>query len=242
MGKKRFLITSAIIISVLAVAGIVFAATTLLSSNSNNYAVEIVDDGSKTSVEDESMKIQTKAVQVNDEKDEVTYETTLTNLVQATKEKEISIVVDTSYSMEQNAEEYDIKATTIDLATNMLNNINGATISLVDNTGIKSNETTSISSLTNTINNLQFSNSATVDKGIEYAYKTFKTNKDNDKYVVILTDATDTAKAKLQELEESGVKVYSILVDVTSTEFGNPEEPVPAFSTFNERLQFRYYS
>lgn len=100
MGKKRFLITSAIIISVLAVAGIVFAATTLLSSNSNNYAVEIVDDGSKTSVEDESMKIQTKAVQVNDEKDEVTYETTLTNLVQATKEKEISIVVDTSYSME----------------------------------------------------------------------------------------------------------------------------------------------
>lgn len=228
MGKKRFLITSAIIISVLAVAGIVFAATTLLSSNSNNYAVEIVDDGSKTSVEDESMKIQTKAVQVNDEKDEVTYETTLTNLVQATKEKEISIVVDTSYSMEQNAEEYDIKATTIDLATNMLNNINGATISLVDNTGIKSNETTSISSLTNTINNLQFSNSATVDKGIEYAYKTFKTNKDNDKYVVILTDATDTAKAKLQELEESGVKVYSILVDVTSTEFGNPEEPVPA--------------
>ena len=164
MGKKRFLITSAIIISVLAVAGIVFAATTLLSSNSNNYAVEIVDDGSKTSVEDESMKIQTKAVQVNDEKDEVTYETTLTNLVQATKEKEISIVVDTSYSMEQNAEEYDIKATTIDLATNMLNNINGATISLVDNTGIKSNETTSISSLTNTINNLQFSNSATVYK------------------------------------------------------------------------------
>ena len=229
MDKRKVLITSAIIILVLAVAGIVFATVT--NSSVKNYAVEVVDDGSNTKTEDKNMSIQSKVVDTNKDKDELTYETTLTNIAQATKDKEIALLVDTSYSMEQNADTYDIKATATDLATNLINNVSGAKVSVVDNTGVRVSETSDISTLTNNINQLTYSNSGTIDKGIEYAYNSLNRNSANDKYVIILTDATDAAKAKLEQLETDDIKVYSILVDITSTEFGTPTTPIPSSGT-----------
>ena len=224
MNKRKALITSIITILILAIAGIVFAS---INSTQNNYAVEVVNDGSEVSTEDDNMKSQTKIINVNEDKDELTYETTLTNTVKATKEKELAIVVDTSYSMEQNSEGYDIKATAIDMATNILNRVNGSKVSVVDNTGIKIARTNSISDIKKAINGLTYSSGTTIEKGIEYAYSSFDNSKDNDKYVIIITDATDPAKAKLEDMETRGVKVNSILVDITSTEFGNEESPIP---------------
>lgn len=226
MDKRKTFITCAIIILVLAVAGIVFAAIT--NSSVKNYAVEVVDDGSNIKTEDQSMSIQTKVVNTNEDKDELTYETALTNVAQATKEKEIALLIDTSYSMEQNANTYDIKTTAVDLATNLINNVSGSRVSIVDNTGIKVSQTDSISSITQNINQLTYSNSETIEKGIEYAYNSLPKNTSNDKYVIILTDATDAARTKLEELETNNVKVYSILVDITSTEFGTPDVPIPS--------------
>lgn len=224
MKKRKALITSIITILILAIAGIVFAS---INSTQNNYAVEVVNDGSEVSTEDDNMKSQTKIINVNEDKDELTYETTLTNMVKATKEKELAMVVDTSYSMEQNSEGYDIKATAIDMATNILNRVNGSKVSVVDNTGIKIARTNSISDIKKAINGLTYSSGTTIEKGIEYAYSSFDNSKDNDKYVIIITDATDPAKAKLEDMETRGVKVNSILVDITSTEFGNEESPIP---------------
>ena len=120
-----------------------------------------------------------------------------------TKEKEIAIVVDTSYSMEQNSEGYDIKATAIDMATNILNRVNGSKVSVVDNTGIKIARTNSISDIKKAINGLTYSSGTTIEKGIEYAYSSFDNSKDNDKYVIIITDATDPAKAKLEDISNT---------------------------------------
>ena len=88
MKKRKALITSIITILILAIAGIVFAS---INSTQNNYAVEVVNDGSEVSTEDDNMKSQTKIINVNEDKDELIYETTLTNMVKATKEKELVI-------------------------------------------------------------------------------------------------------------------------------------------------------
>ena len=113
------------------------------------------------------------------------------------------------------------------MATNILNRVNGSKVSVVDNTGIKIARTNSISDIKKAINGLTYSSGTTIEKGIEYAYSSFDNSKDNDKYVIIITDATDPAKAKLEDMETRGVKVNSILVDITSTEFGNEESPIP---------------
>ena len=223
MKKKKIVIFSSIFLAITFFVGIVLAATSTLNVN-KNYAIDVVDDGSNTIIGDSNIESQTKVVDAQDK--ELTLETSIKNPIVA-KDSEIAIVIDSSYSMETNSEGYNIKETAIKMVNNIFNQVSDSRIAVVDNTGVKRGLDRSPDYVVSAINYISNNNGSDISDGLNYAKTVFTQGDSVNKYVIVITDATDNAKLELEELSANGIKVYSILVDITSTAFGNVDNPIP---------------
>ena len=116
MKRKRLYFIGGIVLAIIFLAGIVFAATS--TQNNKNYAIDVIDDGSNTTMGDSNIESQTKIVDAKDT--EITLETSVKSPIVA-KKSEIAIVIDSSYSMETNSEGYNIKDTATKIANNIFN-------------------------------------------------------------------------------------------------------------------------
>ena len=123
MDKRKVLISSVIIATVLLIAGIVFAAVTA-STTSKNYAIDVIDDGNTSKASDENLALQTKVVDVNEKWTEMTLETNIESLVDVKKNKEVAILVDTSYSMNTNTKLANVREKTLSLTNKILDEVN----------------------------------------------------------------------------------------------------------------------
>ena len=222
MKKKRLYFIGGIVLAITFLAGIVFAATS--TQNNKNYAIDVIDDGSSTTIGDANIESQTKIVDAQDT--EITLETSIKNPTVA-KKSEIAIVIDSSYSMETNSEGYNIKDTATKIANNIFNQVADSRVAVVDNTGVKRGLEKTSDYVVKAINDISNNNGNDISDGLNYAKTVFTQGDSVNKYVIVITDATDNAKVKLEDLSTNGIKVYSILTDITSTAFGNVENPVP---------------
>ena len=222
MKRKRLYFIGGIVLAITFLAGIVFAATS--TQNNKNYAIDVIDDGSSTTIGDANIESQTKIVDAQDT--EITLETSIKNPTVA-KKSEIAIVIDSSYSMETNSEGYNIKDTATKIANNIFNQVADSRVAVVDNTGVKRGLEKTSDYVVKAINDISNNNGNDISDGLNYAKTVFTQGDSVNKYVIVITDATDNAKVKLEDLSTNGIKVYSILTDITSTAFGNVENPVP---------------
>lgn len=222
MKRKKLYFVGGIVLAITFLAGIVFAATSI--QNNKNYAIDVIDDGSSTTIGDANIESQTKIVDAQDT--EITLETSIKNPTVA-KKSEIAIVIDSSYSMETNSEGYNIKDTATKIANNIFNQVADSRVAVVDNTGVKRGLEKTSDYVVKAINDISNNNGNDISDGLNYAKTVFTQGDSVNKYVIVITDATDNAKVKLEDLSTNGIKVYSILTDITSTAFGNVENPVP---------------
>lgn len=83
MKRKRLYFIGGIVLAITFLAGIVFAATS--TQNNKNYAIDVIDDGSSTTIGDANIESQTKIVDAQDT--EITLETSIKNPTVAKKVK-----------------------------------------------------------------------------------------------------------------------------------------------------------
>ena len=219
---KNFIVTNKKILVILVAILAIFAVVSLVAYADNNdeYAVEIKDDGSANIAQDGMSSITKKIVE--DTSKSLTYEVKVNNLNDATVVPEVAVVVDTSRSVETNDVDNKVKEKATQLVTELLNEAPRAKISLVDNTGVKvAMNKTSLSTYTTAINNLTYTNGKSVEKAIEYANSTYTGAANTKKYLVLISDATDSVKTILEDNVNNGVKVYSILANITNSEYKN---------------------
>lgn len=251
MNRRKVLISISIIITMIVLSLIVYATNSALN-NEKNYAVTVVDDGTTKKAQDDNLEFQTKIVEEG--ATDITVETTVKNLIEA-KNKEVAIVIDSSYSMGVNSEEYQseqtnannqivtidgIKQKAIEISNAILDEIENANITIVDNGSVRTSRQTNRNNISNAINGITYNSTNDFSVAIENAKNNYTKNNNNiQKYMIIISDATDSVSENLNDASSKGIKVYSILTDITSTSFGNEQAPVPEdgtvylMSTFN---------
>ena len=210
--KKKQLI-SLIFIMILVMILISFTKAT----NIANYAIQIVDDGSNNLNGDEQTSITKKIIEDNNSN--IVYQVDLKNNRENSTTKEMSILVDTSRSMEINDVNRTMYTIASDFVESMFTNVTDIQMSLSDTTGVKINMSNieQKDNIKSTIQALEKTNGNSIDEGIDIAKTTFS-NSNNKKYLVIFTDATDKI-TKVPELEEKGIEVITILTDMTRTSY-----------------------
>lgn len=232
--KKRFLIAIVAIIVSFALVGIVFAATSL---DTSNYIVDVVKDSAVS--KDENLQISEKIVKDKGKTDfdskELNYEVELKNIIDANKNTEVSFMIDSSWSMGINDELTVGKEKAIELSSYILDNVANSTVSVVsnattDNQGVWSWLTNNKQYIINGINGI-YSNRTSVSTcsdGLDRAYSTFskvngKVSENVNRYIIVITDGTDDISEKVNSLKENdpNLNVISILVDISSTSYIN---------------------
>ena len=198
--KKKQLI-SLIFIMILVMILISFTKAT----NIANYAIQIVDDGSNNLNGDEQTSITKKIIEDNNSN--IVYQVDLKNNRENSTTKEMSILVDTSRSMEINDVNRTMYTIASDFVESIFTNVTDIQMSLSDTTGVKINMSNieQKDNIKSTIQVLEKTNGNSIDEGIDIAKTTFS-NSNNKKYLVIFTDATDKI-TKVPELEEKGIEI-----------------------------------
>ncbi len=215
--QRKILATLLILLALLLIVGIGVNA----SKNNDDYVVEIKDDGSLNIAEDEHSSVTKKIVA--DTPRSLTYELQVKNLAPSSRIPEVAIVVDSSRSMGINDPSGAAKQKAIQFVTELRNYSPRSKISLSSNSGVKTGMSTSaLATYTNAINAIGYSDGESVAKAIDYAAGSFSSN-DTDKYLVIFSDATDSIKDKLELLTNNGIEIYSMLAEITNSEYQNSE-------------------
>lgn len=216
--KKRSVIALAILLIAILLVSIIVYATT----NNEDYVVEIKDDGSENIAKNAESSVTKKIV--SETTKSLTYEVAISNLKTRSSNPEVAIVVDTSSSMEINDIETQVKPKAIEFVRGLFADVTGVRISISNNHAVKAAlGAVNTSNYTSHINGLVAGQGSDLNSGIENAMSTFSTT-ENEKYLVIFSDATDSVLDKLQINKENGVIVYSILTDMTNNEYTqNPD-------------------
>ena len=211
MKKKIILLTTitSILVTLLIVVGIVNA------SNSKNYLVEVIDDGSSNLNGNEQTEITKKIIQ--DNSSNLIYEVKLKNKLQVSSTKEVTLLIDTSKSTGINDPEQNVRGKAANLAETLFDNVSGIKISVADSNEIKLNKSTSKQTVLDTINALTVEDGKSVDEAIVTA-KTSFSNEANAKCMIVFTDATDTMN-ELKKVQDDGISVVSILDNMTRESF-----------------------
>lgn len=202
-------------ISILLTAIMVLTIGFVNAGNSGEYITEIIDDGN-THLSSNGQTQMTKKI-VEDNGTNLLYEVEVKNLMQVTGTKEVTLLIDTSKSMDINDTLGEAKAKAKEIVETLYDNVPGVIISIVDNNGIKINRydvngkqqvITTIEGLSN-----QYGNS--IDETILTTKSTFSaTNVQNNKYLIVLTDATDTMQ-EIQNIQDPNIETLSILMNMT---------------------------
>lgn len=218
--KKKFVIALAILlISILLISIITYA------TSNQDYVVEIENDGSENIAQNSESSVTKKIV--SETTKSLTYEVAINNLKTRSTNPEVAVLIDTSSSMEINDIETQVKPKAIEFVRGLLADVKGVKISISNNHVVKAGlGTVTTSNYTNHINGLVAGQGSNLSDGIDKAISTFSTN-ENEKYLIIFSDATDPVLEKLQLTVNNGISVYSILTDMTNNEYTqNPETAV----------------
>lgn len=201
------------------------------ATSDKDYVVEVIKDGSDNIAEYENSIGKESSVTkkiVSETTKSLTYEVTINNLKTRSTNPEVAIVVDTSNSMTINDIETQIKPKAIEFVRGLLTDVKGVKISISNNAAIKANlGTVTTSNYTSIINGIVAGQGSNLNDGIDKATSTFSTT-ENEKYLVIFSDATDSVLEKLQYIRENSLvevsNIYTILTDMTNNEYTqNPE-------------------
>ena len=202
---------------ILTVVTVIFAIVMVVNAgNSENYAVEIVNDGSENRNVDENTEITKKIVR--EENSSLIYEVGVKNKLQTSNIKEVTLLVDTSKSIDINDPESSIKVKAKELVEQLFTEVPGIQVSVVDNNGIKITRGTNKTNVINTINGLTNAYGSSVDETLELAKSTFTNGSSNSKLIITFTDATDTMQ-KVQELQDEGINAITILTNMTRASY-----------------------
>ncbi len=98
-----------------------------------------------------------------------------------------------------------------------------ASISISDNTAVKIGLNKNTASIKNNIDAIVYGKGSSFEDAIIKARTTF-TSQNSDKYIILVTDATDSLKEQLDSLVDNDVTIISILYDITNNELGTPAE------------------
>ena len=98
-----------------------------------------------------------------------------------------------------------------------------ASISISDNTAVKIGLNKNTASIKNNIDAIVYGKGSSFEDAIIKARTTF-TSQNSDKYIILVTDATDSLKEQLDSLVDNDVTIISILYDITNNELGTLAE------------------
>ena len=213
MKKKQLIISILIITLIIALIGFTKA------TNIGNYAIQIVDDGSNNLNADENGETSITKKIIEDNNSNIVYQVDLKNNRENSASKEMSILIDTSRSMDINDADRTMYTIASEFVESIFTNVPDIKMSLSDTTGIKINMSNinQKDNIKSTILALEKTNGNSIDEGIDIAKTTFSSSA-NKKYLVIFTDATDKI-TKVPELEENGIEVVTILTDMTRASY-----------------------
>ncbi len=224
--QKKILAICAMLIAIFVIIGI----TAVNANKNDNYAVEVKDNGEHNisyNVDYDSSNPKkydssvTKKI-VGDTPQSLNYEVQVKNLAPVIPVPEVAIVIDSSRSMEINDFDNNVKTKAIDLVTELMSNSPTTKISISDNNGIKvAMSNNGLQTYKDAINSITFSDGDSVEKAIDFATTTLS-NGEEQKYIVIFSDATDSIKDKLESLTTiNKIDIVSILTDITNNEYQN---------------------
>lgn len=209
--SKSVIVVATLILIILLVSIIAYA------TSAESYVVEVKDNGESNIAQNSESSITKKII--SDSTKSLTYEVALKNLNTRSANPEVAILIDTSSSMSVNDIDTQVKPKAIEFIQGLLSNVSGVRISISNNKAVKASlGTSTIANYTNIINAIVEGEGTNLNDGLDNALSTFSTA-DNDKYLVIFSDATDSALEKLQTATSSGIDVYSILTDITNNEY-----------------------
>ena len=89
-----------------------------------------------------------------------------------------------------------------------------ASISISDNTAVKIGLNKNTASIKNNIDAIVYGKGSSFEDAIIKARTTF-TSQNSDKYIILVTDATDSLKEQLDSLVDNDVTIISILYDLS---------------------------
>lgn len=171
------------------------------------------------------MQIGQKILKEESSETELVYELSVSNIIEAKSTTEVAIAIDSSYSMAENADINLVREKAKSLAEKIVNQNSKAKVSISDNAGVQTVLVNNVTILNNAINTITFGKSSSFANAIINAKSTF-TSQNSEKYIILLTDATDSVKEPLIELVNQDITVISVLYDITNNEIGTSENPV----------------
>lgn len=171
------------------------------------------------------MQIGQKILKEESSETELVYELSAKNLLQSKNTLEVAIALDSSYSMAENVDTSIVKQKAKQLARTILTQNSKATVSISDNTAVRTSLVNNVTNLNNSIDAITFGQGSSFENAITKAKSTF-TSQNSDKYIILLTDATDSVKNELTDLVNQGIEVVLVVCDITNSEIGTIEEPV----------------
>lgn len=227
--KAKIFVSIIIIISIL----LIFIGENY-SDNNNHYVVDVIKESAESS--DDNLKLTESIVKNQNEEyfdsKKLKYQVDLKNIMESNVEKQVAILVDSSYSMSVNDTNNIVKTKAIEVTQGILSKVAASKISISNNSAVKLAMTNSATNIASTINGLTSGDGNDSNTGLDKAYSSFKSvsNAANTlkKYIIVFTDSTDNVKDKMQSLTEAdpNLKIISVLVDMTSTSYINNKVPV----------------
>lgn len=225
MEKGKIKKISLITLLVLLIVGIV-----IIGVNANNYKSYLVDVVNAKDTQDDIIsndKIQIQKQIVKDNKNQpyyniknLTYEVKIKNIVESLN-REVALLVDTSYSTPINDDGNLLKTTAKELGTKILQNCPKTSIKLFNARGAIANNVNA-DQLKSCIDGLIIGDGNDITNGLNVAKTSFSAGDNIDKYVIILTDATDNIKETLKEIDSNEIKVIAISVNnISSNSYDN---------------------
>lgn len=233
--RKKLLILLAILMSFFLIVGIISYATT----ENDEYVVEVKNDGSQNVTQNGEVKVTKKIVE--DTTQSLTYEVAVNNMQIKSTNPEVAIVIDTSRSMAINDIDSQVQEKANQLIQELAEQIEGVKVSISTNAGVKAGlATVNLTNYQNVINALTFEDGFDINEGINYGLSTFSTNDNNEKYLIIFSDATDSSLEILETATSSFISVYSILTDITNNEYQNNPDTTGEVTMISDIQDFSY--
>ena len=198
------------------------------SNNNSRYVVDVVKASANS--EDDNLRVTESIImpqgQSYYDSRNLDYQVQLNNKQGANRQIQVALAVDTSYSMEVNDEQSIVKQEAVNLATSLLNNVEGVRISVTGNSGLKQGMTNNRTYIVNAINGLAQEEIQDCSNGLQAAYNSFGTASNGytlSKILIYFTDSTDNITDKMQSIMEQDpeLKVISVLIDMTSSSYLN---------------------
>lgn len=189
-------------------------------------------------MQNNKMKVQQRILTEESTDKELIYELGVTNLGERKTNVEVAFAIDNSYSMSENTDVEVIKQKIKNLTSQIISQVSRVTISVSNNSarGSLSNNNTTVQ---NAIQNINFAQATPFSNAATYAMQTFTTNEDCERYIILITDATDKIGENFFDNVPDDVQVISILYDMTNNETGTAGDgrygPVYMFNEFTEQ-------